>query len=261
MTLLSWYITYPRVQCAVCSVCRKRGVAAILLEPLQGERGIIPGTKEFFATARHLCDDCWELLMIYEVKAGMGRSGVLWGHENLGVEPGVFTSAKALGGGMPIGALLARREAANVLVPGTYASRYGGNTLACVTGLAVAQNLSDHDVLENVKERGAQLSAGLGKLAEKYLTILAETRGRGLLKDIIIHDDAVVTAGQLVGDVMAEGLLLVAAGPSVVKKSPPLIVSEEEINQALDLFKSLQRVCYKTAISYTNGGIESDIYL
>jgi len=218
---------------------RKRGVAAIMLEPLQGEGGIIPGTKEFFAAARQLCDDSGALLMLDEVQVGMGRSGLLWGHEVLGVEPDVFTSAKALGGGVPIGALLARGEAANVLVPGTHASTYGGNPLACAAGLAVAQYLSDHDILENVKERGAQLSAGLGKLAEKYPSILADTRGWGLIKGIRIHDDAGVTAGELVGDVMAEGLLLVAAGPSVVRFVPPLIVSEKEIDQALEIFEGV----------------------
>jgi len=216
---------------------RKRGVAAIMLEPLQGEGGIVPGTKEFFAAARKLCDDCGALLMCDEVQSGMGRSGLLWGYENLGVEPDVFTSAKALGGGVPIGALLARGEATNVLVPGTHASTYGGNPLACSAGLAVAQYLCDHDILENVKERGAQLSDGLEKLAEKYPKVLADTRGWGLLKGIRIHDDAGVTAGELVGDVMAEGLLLVAAGPDVVRFVPPLIVSKEEIDQALDIFE------------------------
>lgn len=113
---------------------RKRGVAAIMMEPLQGEGGIRPGTVEFFAAARKLCDDNGALLICDEVQVGMGRSGSLWGHEQLGVEPDVFTSAKALGGGVPIGAMMAKGEAANVFGPGDHASTYGGNPLACAAG-------------------------------------------------------------------------------------------------------------------------------
>jgi acetylornithine aminotransferase len=167
----------------------------------------------------------------------MGRSGKLWGFENLDVEPDVFTSAKALGGGVPIGAMLARGEAAGVLGPGTHASTYGGNPLACAAGLAVAQYICDHDLLTNAQERGDQLSAGLDKLAEKYPKVLAEVRGWGLLKGIKINDDAGVTAGELVGDAMDEGLLLVAAGPSVVRFVPPLIVTADEIDAALEIFE------------------------
>ena len=213
-----------------------------MLEALQGEGGIITGDPEYFQLARDLCDESGALLMCDEVQVGMGRSGALWGFEKLGVEPDVFTSAKALGGGVPIGALLARGDAADVLVPGTHASTYGGNPLACSAALAVAQYLSDHDILSNVNDRGEQLSAGLAKLAEKYPNVLADTRGWGLLKGIKIHDDAGVTAGELVADAMEEGLLLVAAGPSVVRFVPPLIVSEQEIEIALELFeKAIQK--------------------
>jgi acetylornithine aminotransferase len=212
-------------------------VAAIMLEALQGEGGIITGDPEYFALARRLADDSGALLICDEVQVGMGRSGTLWGFENLGVEPDVFTSAKALGGGVPIGAMCARGEAANVLGPGDHASTYGGNPLACSAGLAVAQYFSDHDVLGNVKARGEQLSEGLAKLAEKYPTILADVRGWGLLKGIKIKDDAGVTAGELVGDLMNDGLLTVAAGPSVVRFVPPLIVTAEEIDQCLEIFE------------------------
>lgn len=216
---------------------RKRGVAAIMLEALQGEGGIITGDPEYFALARKLADESGALLICDEVQVGMGRSGKLWGFENLDVVPDVFTSAKALGGGVPIGAMCARGVAADVLGPGDHASTFGGNPLACSAGLAVAQYFSDHDTLGNVKARGEQLSAGLVKLAEKYPTVLAEVRGWGLLKGIKINDDAGVTAGELVGDAMNEGLLTVAAGPSVVRFVPPLIVTEEEIDQALEIFE------------------------
>jgi len=216
---------------------RKRGVAAILLEALQGEGGILPGTKEFFGTARELMNDCGGLLMCDEVQVGMGRSGTLWGYQNLGIEPDVFTSAKALGGGVPIGALMARGDAANVFQPGDHASTYGGNPLACAAGLAVAKCMSEDDILSNVQQRGEQLSTGLAKIAAKFPEILGGVRGWGLLKGIVVKEDSPVVAGDLVSDAMKEGLLLVPAGPKVVRFVPPLIVSEEEVNQALGIFE------------------------
>jgi len=212
-------------------------VAAIMMEPLQGEGGIVPGSREFFATARQLCDETGALLMCDEVQVGMGRSGTLWGHKNLGVEPDVFTSAKALGGGVPIGAMMAKGEAANVFGPGDHASTYGGNPLACAAGVAVARYIAENDVLENVRQRGEQLSEGLEAIAQKYPSVLGGVRGWGLLKGIVVKDSAGCTAGELVGDSMTEGLLLVPAGPTVVRFVPPLIVSEEEIDEALKRFE------------------------
>lgn len=209
-----------------------QGLAAIMMEPLQGEGGIIPGDKEFFVKARELCDKHGALLMCDEVQAGMGRTGTLWGHEQVGVVPDVFTSAKALGGGVPIGAMMARGEAATTFGPGDHASTYGGNPLACAAGLAVAQYFCDHNILDNVQARGEQLAAGLEKIAGKYPTVLGEVRGRGLLRGVeCIAED--ITAGELVGAAMEQGLLLVPAGANVVRFVPPLIVSEEEIDLAL----------------------------
>jgi acetylornithine aminotransferase len=217
---------------------RKRGVAAILIEPLQGEGGIITGTKEFFKTARSLMDSCGGLLMLDEVQTGMGRTGTLWGYQNLDVEPDVFTSAKALGGGVPIGALMARGEVANVFQPGDHASTYGGNPLACAAGLAVAKCLSEDNILENVQKRGEQLEAGLIKIATKFPDILGGVRGWGLLRGIDIHEEAPVMASDIVSDAMKEGLLLVPAGPKRVRFVPPLIVSEAEVDEALEKFES-----------------------
>jgi acetylornithine aminotransferase len=207
-----------------------------MLEPLQGEGGIITGKKEYFALARKLCDENGALLICDEVQCGMGRTGKLWGYENLDVKPDIFTSAKALGGGVPIGAMCARGEAANVLGPGDHASTYGGNPLACAAGLAVAKYFSDHNILSNVNERGQQLSSGLAELAKKYPNILSDVRGWGLLKGIKVVETSGIAASDLVSDAMKEGLLLVAAGPTVVRFVPPLIVSKEQINDALAIF-------------------------
>lgn len=226
---------------------RKRGLAAIMLEPLQGEGGIRPGTTEYFSLARKLADESGALLMCDEVQAGMGRTGSLWAHEQLGVQPDVFTSAKALGGGVPIGAMMARGEAADVFGPGDHASTYGGNPLACAAGLAVAEYLSEHDVLANVQARGEQLAKGLADIASRYPEVLGEVRGWGLLRGVPIKEEAGCTAAELVGDAMEEGLLLVAAGPSVVRFVPPLVVTESEVADALKRFE--QAIAKRVGVS------------
>jgi len=129
--------------------------------------------------------------------------------------------------------MMARGEAADTFGPGDHASTYGGNPLACAAGLAVAKYISDNNILENVQQRGLQLGDGLEKLAKKYPTVLGEVRGWGLLKGVeCIADD--ITAGEIVAAAMKEGLLLVPAGTNVVRFVPPLIITEEELNIALD---------------------------
>jgi len=217
-----------------------RGLAAIMLEPLQGEGGIVPGKKEYFAEARRLCDEAGALLVLDEVQAGMGRTGMLWGHENLDIEPDIFTSAKALGGGVPIGAMMALGFAATTFQPGDHASTYGGNPLACAAGLTVAKTICEENLLQNVRDRSQQLSSGLKLLSEKYPQLLGEVRGWGLLMGIVVLDgnEYKASAGDVVGECMKEGLLLVPAGANVVRFVPPLIVTEEEINEALTKFEA-----------------------
>jgi len=214
-----------------------RGLAAIMMEALQGEGGIVPGNPEYFAKIRQICDETGALMMCDEVQIGMGRSGCLWGYQNLGVEPDVFTSAKALGGGVPIGAMMAGPKVADVFGPGDHASTYGGNPLACAAGMAVAKYFSDHNVLDNVKARGDQLSAGLEAVAAKYPKILGEVRGWGLLKGVVCASDA-IPPGKIVAAAMEQGLLLVGAGTNVVRFVPPLIITESEIKKALELFEN-----------------------
>lgn len=214
-----------------------RGVAAIMMEALQGEGGIVPGDPAFFKKIRELCDETGALMICDEVQIGMGRSGRLWGYENLGVEPDVFTSAKALGGGVPIGAMMAGPKVADVFGPGDHASTYGGNPLACAAGMAVAKYLCEHDVLANVRDRGEQLAAGLEEVAKKYPKILGDVRGWGLLRGVVCVDDA-IAPGKIVGAAMEQGLLLVGAGSNVVRFVPPLIITEAEVDQALKLFEN-----------------------
>ena len=219
---------------------RKRRVAAIMLEPLQGEGGIKPGTKSYLELARTLCDKSeTSLLIMDEVQVGMGRSGFLWGHERVGVTPDVFTSAKGLGGGIPIGALLTNGVASTVFGPGDHASTYGGNPLACSAGLAIAKAFTDENILENVNSRSEQLVSGLNKIQEKYPNIIKEVRGWGLLIGVELSSDIPLLASNVVKKAMENGLLLVPAGLKVVRFVPRLNVEEGEIASALEMFEEV----------------------
>lgn len=207
-------------------------VAAILLEPLQGEGGVNPGNVEYFQQVRQLCDDHGILLMLDEVQVGMGRSGRLWGYENLGIEPDVFTLAKGLGGGFPIGAMLCKLSC-NVFQPGDHASTFGGNPMACRVGVTIAKTIEQENLLANVQARGEQLRAGLSKLVEQHPSHLAGARGWGLINGLVLQPNGEKGAIDIVKAALAEGLLLVPAGVTVVRFVPPLVVSEAEVDEAL----------------------------
>ncbi|TAE56338.1 MAG: aspartate aminotransferase family protein [Nostocales cyanobacterium] len=207
-------------------------VGAILIEPLQGEGGVRPGDVTYFQKLRQICDEIGILLMFDEVQVGMGRSGKLWGYEHLGVEPDVFTSAKGLGGGIPIGAMMTKKFC-DVFQPGDHASTFGGNPFVCGVALSVCQTLEKENILENVQEQGAHLREGLKMIARKYGQHIAEVRGWGLINGMEIKAESPLTAPDFVKAAIDQGLLLVPAGPKVVRFVPPLIVTDTEINQAL----------------------------
>ena len=207
-------------------------VGAILIEPLQGEGGIRPGNVSYFQRLRQMCDEIGILLIFDEVQVGMGRSGKLWGYEHLGVEPDIFTSAKGLGGGIPIGAMMSKKSC-DIFQPGEHASTFGGNPFVCAVALSVCQTLEKENILQNVQEQGTHLREGLKVIALKYPQHISEVRGWGLINGMEIKAESSLTAADFVKAAMDEGLLLVAAGPKVVRFVPPLIVTEEEINQAL----------------------------
>jgi acetylornithine/N-succinyldiaminopimelate aminotransferase len=211
----------------------KPQVGAILLEPLQGEGGVNPGDKTYFQRVRQLCDEKGILLILDEVQVGMGRSGQLWGHQTLGIEPDIFTAAKGLGGGVPIGALMAKTHCA-VFEPGDHASTFGGNPFVCAVALAVCHTLESENLIANAKARGQQLRQGLNTMAAKYPEIIDSSRGWGLINGLVLKSDIAITAADVVKATMEAGLLLVPAGPQVVRFVPPLIVTESEINQALE---------------------------
>eukprot|EP01033_Poteriospumella_lacustris_P014654 gene14654-10479_t len=207
------------------------GLAGIMMESLQGEGGIRPGTTEFFQGIRQLCDETGALMMMDEVQTGMGRTGHLWGYESIGVEPDVFSSAKALGGGVPIGAMLCK-DKCNVFGPGDHASTYGGNPLACAAGVAVAKAFEEEGILENVQRRGEQFrQLARTVLQNKYPKLISEVRGWGLINGIELSADQPLTAADVTKALMVtEHVLVVPAGPKVIRFVPPLIIDEETIN-------------------------------
>jgi acetylornithine/N-succinyldiaminopimelate aminotransferase len=224
------YNDFAALQAAVSDT-----TTAILLEPMQGEGGVMPGEAEYFQQVRSLCDENNILLMLDEVQTGMGRTGKLWGYEHLGIEPDLFTIAKALGGGMPIGALCARERFA-IFEPGEHASTFGGNPLACAAGLAVCHTLEQENLVANAEVRGLQLAAGLEQLAHRFGHLVKQVRGRGLMQGLVCNEPI---AGEIVKQAITKGLLLVTAGADVVRFVPPLIVTSFEIDEALAILEAV----------------------
>ncbi|MEO0014450.1 MAG: hypothetical protein RLZZ535_2839 [Cyanobacteriota bacterium] len=213
-------------------------VVGIMIEPLQGEGGVRPGELEYFLRLRKICDENNILLVFDEVQVGIGRSGKFWGYEKLGIEPDILTSAKGLAGGIPIGAMLCKDSCA-VFEPGNHASTFGGNPFACAAALAVLQTLEEENILQNVQQRGEQLRVKLRAIAHKYPHLFTEVRGWGLINGIEIRSDIELTSIQLVKAAMEQGLLLAPAGPKVLRFVPPLIVSEQEVNQAVSILEAV----------------------
>ena len=210
----------------------ERRVAAVMLEALQGEGGVRPGDLDYFLRLRKLCNDKGILLILDEVQVGVGRTGKFWGYEHLGIEPDIFTSAKGLAGGIPIGAMMCK-QFCDVFIPGDHASTFGGNPFACAAGLTVCQTITKDKLLQNVQERGEQLRGKLRAIVQKYPQIFDEVRGWGLINGLQIKPEIALTSVDVVKAAIEQGLLLVPAGPKVIRFVPPLIVSASEIDQAI----------------------------
>ena len=225
--------------------CRNNNqyISGVIIEPIQGEGGVIPGEIDFFKKLRKICNKNDALLILDEVQSGVGRTGKMWGYENLGIEPDGFTLAKGLGGGHAIGALLVNKKA-NIFVPGDHASTFGGNPFACKAALTVLEEIKRRNLLNNVISRGTQLNNGLNEIAEKYNNIISGVRGIGLLQGLVLKsDDKNINAQIITLKAFEKGLLVVPAGPNVVRIVPPLIISNYEIKQLLNklnlIFKEL----------------------
>ena len=218
---------------ALLADCEAEGprVAAVLLEPLQGEGGVNPGDPACMQRIRALCDERNILLIFDEVQIGVGRSGHWWGYERLGVEPDAFTLAKGLGGGIPIGALAVKARADHFR-PGEHASTFGGNPFACRAGLTVIEEIEQRGLLQHVRRMEALLAESLTDLAIRHPDLIETARGWGLLQGLVLRESA-PSAPEVVKAAMAQGLLVVPAGPRVVRLVPPLVIKPRQIRKAV----------------------------
>ncbi|MDP1946339.1 MAG: acetylornithine transaminase [Nitrospirota bacterium] len=221
------YVAFNNVEELEQAVTDK--TAAILLEPIQGEGGVHVADREYLKQVRALCTKKDVLLMFDEVQTGMGRTGTLFAYEQLGVQPDIMTLAKGLGGGMPIGACLAIDSVAQAFSPGSHASTFGGNPLACAAGLAVCRVLLEGQVLDHARRMGEYFAKGLSDCQERH-RVVREVRGLGLLQGIELDMEGKV----VVAECLARGILINGTGEHVLRFVPPLIITQPEIDRLLD---------------------------
>ena len=212
--------------------------AAIMIEPLMGEGGVRTVEPSFLRALRELCNQHGLLLVFDEVQTGMGRTGDLFAYQRTGVAPDVMSLAKALGGGFPIGAVLATSDAAKGMIAGTHGSTFGGNPLAMSAANATLEVMLEPGFLDHVKRIGLLFKQRLAEIKDRYPALIAEVRGEGLLVGL----RALIPAGELVDALRGEKMLTVAAGDNVVRLLPPLIVTEQELAEGL---ARLDRACAK----------------
>ena len=209
---------------------------AVVLEPIQGEGGVLPADKAYLEGARALCDQHNALLVFDEVQSGMGRSGELFAYMHYGVTPDILSSAKSLGGGFPIGAMLTTTDLAKHLAVGTHGTTYGGNPLACAVAEAVLDIVNTPEVLAGVKAKSADFRQRLQAIGEQY-GIFTQVRGLGLLLGCVLSDAWKGKAKAVLDAAAAEGVLVLQASPDVVRFAPSLVVEEVDIVDGLDRFE------------------------
>ena len=207
-------------------------VCAVMVEPVQGEGGVIPATTEYLQALRELCNQHGALLIFDEIQCGMGRTGQLFAYMGYGVTPDILTSAKALGNGFPIGAMLTTNTIAAAFAVGTHGTTYGGNPLAASVALTVLRTINVPSFLQRVKHASKTLILALQGLAQEYPQILAEVRGSGLLLGVELTAAYKGRAKEITKAAEEQGLMLLIAGPDVLRFAPALIVSDEQIQQA-----------------------------
>lgn len=210
---------------------------AVVIEPVQGEGGVIPASAEYLQAVRTLCDKHNALLIFDEVQSGMGRTGKLYAYMHSGVAPDILTSAKGIGGGFPIAAMLTTDRVAPALSVGSHGSTYGGNPLGCAVAEKVLDIINTPQVLDGVGERQAQLTAGLRQLSDE-LGVFSDIRGQGLLIGAVLAERWRGQAGQVMKLAQEEGLLVLQAGADVVRFAPSLIIPEADIREGLGRLRS-----------------------
>jgi predicted acetylornithine/succinylornithine family transaminase len=208
--------------------------AALLLEPILGEGGVVVPSPEYLVGARRLCDERGVLLMLDEIQVGMGRTGTLFAYEQTGIVPDVITLAKALASGIPIGACLAREEVAAAFGPGAHGSTFGGNAVAAAAAVKTLEIMTAPDFLPGVRARAAHFRAGLDRIAARSARV-AEVRGRGFIQGMQLTEPG----APFVAACLARGVLLNCTADTVLRLLPPLVITETEIDQALAILEEV----------------------
>jgi len=231
--LVPGFVVVPRDDPGALDAAVGGHTAAVLLEPIQGESGVWPLSGEMISTAREACDRSGALLIFDEIQCGMGRTGTLWAFEQGPVSPDVFTAAKALASGLPIGACVAGAGAADVLAPGDHGSTFGGGALVAAAALATIDVIEDDVLLTSVRELGARLWDGLDRMRADGR--LASTRGTGLMIGADLSD---ARAAEVVTAALRERIVLNATGPATLRFLPPLIIAEADVDRVLEFLEA-----------------------
>jgi len=215
-------------------------VAAVMLEPVQGEGGVLPAAPGFIQRARELCDQYGALLVLDEIQCGMGRSGTLFAYVQDGVKPDIVTLAKALGCGFPIGAMLAGPKVAEVMQFGAHGTTFGGNPLAAAVARVALRKLSSPEILANVARQSQALRDGVMRI-NASLQLFDEVRGRGLMLGAVLNEANKGKAGAILDHAAAHGLLVLQAGPDVLRFVPALNISDEDVADGLKRLEAALR--------------------
>lgn len=230
---------------SVKKLISKDKTCAVVVEPIQGEGGVMPGDPEFLKGLRELCDENDALLVFDEVQSGVGRTGNLYAYQMYDVTPDILSTAKGLGGGFPVAAMLTTEKVAKSLGIGTHGSTYGGNALACAVAQRVIDTVSQPDILRGVAARSERLQKGMMAIGERY-GIFSEVRGAGLLLGCVLTDEWKGKAKEFLNAGLNEGVMVLIAGPDVVRLAPSLIIPESDIDEALARFETgVKKVCGK----------------
>jgi len=222
---------------SVKKLISKAKTCAVVVEPIQGEGGVMPADEDFLKGLRDLCDKHDALLVFDEVQSGVGRTGHLYAYQKYGVTPDILSTAKGLGGGFPVAAMLTTAAIANSLGVGTHGSTYGGNALACAVAQRVVDTVSQPDILKGVMARSEKLCKGMMDIGERY-GVFSEVRGAGLLLGCVMAEEWQGRAKEFLAAGIDEGVMVLIAGPNVIRLAPSLIIPEPDIEEALTRFEA-----------------------
>jgi len=234
LPLLPGFIYVPFNDVAALESAFSDEVAAVMVEPIQGEGGINVATAEYLQAIRRLCDDNGAVMILDEVQTGIGRTGKWFGYQHFDVEPDIITMAKALGGGVAIGAMMAKEEIAASLVPGKHASTFGGNSLACAAGIAVIEAIEEDKLLENAVEMGQYAKDKLEQLKQKHF-IIDNVRGIGLMIGVQLTSPG----NDIVDKCLEKGLRINCTSGTVLRFMPAMITTKDQIDQAIEILDSV----------------------